>query len=502
MGERAILNWPVVYVHSVPVFALPWLYLPLAERRSGLLVPAPHHVRPQRLRASTQPVFFTLGRSYDLTFTPGYYTGASGRGPRARRRASPARSPASSASAGPRLLTEFRYVPSERTRGRATLGLSTISRPAAQPGGRSPSTGSGGVPTPRPSPTRAGCAARPPGSTSQDLGGGFHDRVDAAFVSDGFYTRDLTADIVARENQLPAQHRRALPPRGRPLRGAGGVAPPGPALALPVLGRGSHPRRDGSRPRPVDPRPHHPPAAARPHAGAARAPSSAAGGRRGCAWSSAASLPSAAFGGRGRGRPLQRPLGPARPRPGWRHRCAGGSRPQANGASTRGPRGPRPAGLLPAPVHLLRAGALCAADALAGAAPGLLCRRGLRRTWPSGATRWLGLVRTRSWRAPMTGKESPGATPWSPSVELRYVPAAGAASRRPVPPADRPPHLRRDRRRPPAPDRRPRAGLPPRRGRRGPGLYAHKGEQRPRSAAPAPRPGLRPDPPGPTFGGP
>ncbi|MGZ3461160.1 MAG: LPS-assembly protein LptD, partial [Archangium sp.] len=39
LGDHATLTWPVVYVHSVPVFALPWLYLPLAERRTGLLVP-------------------------------------------------------------------------------------------------------------------------------------------------------------------------------------------------------------------------------------------------------------------------------------------------------------------------------------------------------------------------------------------------------------------------------------------------------------------------------
>src|SRR6185295_13200438 len=76
MGERAILTWPVVYVHSVPVFALPWLYLPLAERRSGLLVPRPTTSSLFGFGID-QPVFLTLGRSYDLTLTPGYYTGSS-----------------------------------------------------------------------------------------------------------------------------------------------------------------------------------------------------------------------------------------------------------------------------------------------------------------------------------------------------------------------------------------------------------------------------------------
>jgi LPS-assembly protein len=35
----------------------------------------------------------------------------------------------------------------------------------------------------------------------QELGGGWYDRVDAFFLSDGFYTRDLTADVIVRENQ-------------------------------------------------------------------------------------------------------------------------------------------------------------------------------------------------------------------------------------------------------------------------------------------------------------
>jgi LPS-assembly protein len=204
MGERATLSWPVVYVHSVPVFALPWLYLPLAERRSGLLVPRPIFSGLNGF-VFEQPVFLTLGRSYDMTFTPAWFAGGGqedhllGKDPqgvdvvRRETRYSGVR--------GPRLLTEFRYVPSPHTSGRATLGLLYDLQPI-----RDPRFGTffreGGIPTeedfvrdPR------GLRGEASWQHVQDMGGGFYNRVDASVVSDGFYTRDLTADIIARENQ-------------------------------------------------------------------------------------------------------------------------------------------------------------------------------------------------------------------------------------------------------------------------------------------------------------
>ena len=68
-GERATLTWPVVSVYGVPVLFLPWAYLPLAERRSGLLVPRPDFTYLSGL-ALEQPLFLTLGESADVTFTP------------------------------------------------------------------------------------------------------------------------------------------------------------------------------------------------------------------------------------------------------------------------------------------------------------------------------------------------------------------------------------------------------------------------------------------------
>ncbi|WP_426751010.1 LPS-assembly protein LptD [Myxococcus sp. Y35] len=195
LGERATMTLPVVYVKSVPVFALPWIYMPLSQRRTGLLLPKP---TVSALNGFTleQPLFITLGRSYDLTFTPGYFSGGSDvvvDGVR-RMRAQGVK--------GPRLLTEFRYAPSERTRGRATLGFLYDLRPI-----RDPSTGEfyrrivDGVETSEFVDERRGLRGEASWQHTQDLGNGWHDRVDAAFVSDGFYTRDLTADVIVNNFQ-------------------------------------------------------------------------------------------------------------------------------------------------------------------------------------------------------------------------------------------------------------------------------------------------------------
>ncbi|MFP2910027.1 LPS-assembly protein LptD [Pyxidicoccus sp. 3LFB2] len=205
LGERATLSWPVVYVHSVPVFAVPWLYLPLAERRSGLLMPKPSFSGINGFTLE-QPVFFTLGRSYDVTFTPGYFMGA---GDQEKTLNNPetgtadlVREDPDRGVKGPRLLTEFRYTPSERTRGRATLGLLYDLRPI-----RNPIDGGyfreqvGDVRTLNIVPEARGLRGEASWQHLQELGSGWYDRVDASILSDGFYTADITADIIAREYQ-------------------------------------------------------------------------------------------------------------------------------------------------------------------------------------------------------------------------------------------------------------------------------------------------------------
>ncbi len=200
LDDHATLTWPVVYVHSVPVFALPWVYVPLAERRSGLLVPRPTTSGLNGF-SFEQPVFVTLGRSYDLTLTPAFYLGA----PEAEvSRWIPSTGetltrlePTRNGIRGPRLLTEFRYMPSRRTEGRATLGLLYDLKPV-----RNPVTGDYFLDAQHELiRERRGLRGEASLQHKQELGGGFHDRIDAFVVSDGFYTRDVTADIVARENQ-------------------------------------------------------------------------------------------------------------------------------------------------------------------------------------------------------------------------------------------------------------------------------------------------------------
>lgn len=205
LGERATLSWPVVYVRSVPVFALPWLYLPLAERRSGLLLTKPSFSGINGFTLE-QPVFFTLGRSYDVTFTPGYFTGGTDEVHSLYNESTgvegEVRETRYRGVKGPRLLTEFRYVPSEHTRGRATLGILYDVRPLRDPrdGGyfRELVDGKGTL-------NIVGGARGLRGEASwqhtQELGDGWYDRVDASILSDGFYTADITADIIAREFQ-------------------------------------------------------------------------------------------------------------------------------------------------------------------------------------------------------------------------------------------------------------------------------------------------------------
>ncbi len=192
-GERAVLTLPVIYVRGVPILAFPWLYLPMADRRSGLLMPRWGNARQSFFLE--QPVFVTLGRSYDLTFTPGYYFGGDDL----------------AGVQGPRLQTEFQYATSSvrSPPGRVTLDLVYDSNPRLQPltptpfQARDPVTGAllfddKNRPVPDRS-TRRGLRGSGSWRHAQELGGGFYDRVDASFASDGFYNQSLTADLITRE---------------------------------------------------------------------------------------------------------------------------------------------------------------------------------------------------------------------------------------------------------------------------------------------------------------
>ena len=169
-AERVAISNAVVRVKSVPVLWLPWISLPLTERQSGLLFTRPGF---SILNGFTleQPVFVTLGRSADLTLTPGLFTG--GTGPRG--------------VAGPRLGTEFRYAPSARATGRLVLGLLYDFRTRRDVE----------LAELREAGTQRGLRGELGWQHVQDFDAGFGARADLNLHSDGDYNRDLTVDVIA-----------------------------------------------------------------------------------------------------------------------------------------------------------------------------------------------------------------------------------------------------------------------------------------------------------------
>jgi LPS-assembly protein len=133
-GERAILTWPVLRVappfvdRTYPVFVFPWLYVPLGDRQSGLLVPLVGSTGASGFSLA-QPIFLTLGRSADATLTPEYAFGRAGSDVAAGK----------PAVRGPGLRLELRWAPAERSEGRAELAW--IHDLDAEPGGEHGSRG-------------------------------------------------------------------------------------------------------------------------------------------------------------------------------------------------------------------------------------------------------------------------------------------------------------------------------------------------------------------------
>lgn len=75
LDEGAWLFLPVFRAGVVPFMVLPVFYVPLGQRRSGLLVPRIRGIGNTITGLHlSEPLFLTLGRSADLTFEPGYMT--------------------------------------------------------------------------------------------------------------------------------------------------------------------------------------------------------------------------------------------------------------------------------------------------------------------------------------------------------------------------------------------------------------------------------------------
>ncbi|MFL5262663.1 MAG: LPS-assembly protein LptD [Anaeromyxobacteraceae bacterium] len=179
-GRGAFLAWPVLYVtprflfvhHPVPVLILPALYLPLADRQTGLLLPDVSTSAAAGVTVA-EPLFVTLGRSYDLTLTPHYAFGPSAR----------AQQDQGHGVKGFGVDLELRWAPAEGARGQLRVfeQHSVIDR---WPDG----------------------VARPPGmnrlALSFDHAQRFSDatylEVDGGLVNDPLYLADFTGDALLR----------------------------------------------------------------------------------------------------------------------------------------------------------------------------------------------------------------------------------------------------------------------------------------------------------------
>ena len=174
-GKRAILHWPIVRItprflfvdRPVPVLVVPWLYLPLGERQSGILIPVVGSTGATGFSIA-EPLYLTLGRSADATLTPEYAFGR-GRsdveeGKRAVR--------------GPGARLELRWAPAEAAEGRVELAW--LGDRDAEPGGDS------------------GDRWAATALHGQRLGEATRLEVAVRLAGDAVWVRDMTADVLAR----------------------------------------------------------------------------------------------------------------------------------------------------------------------------------------------------------------------------------------------------------------------------------------------------------------
>lgn len=174
-GRHATLSWPVLYVtprflfihRPVPVLILPWIFLPLGERQTGLLLPLVGSSGASGFSIE-QPVFVTLGRSADATVTPGYLFG--------RSRGDVEAGLPSVRGFGARL--ELRWAPAPGARGEVELHV--IHDLDREP------RGAGGW--------RLGVE----GAHAQRLAERLDMKLDLALASDPVWFRDATGDVLQR----------------------------------------------------------------------------------------------------------------------------------------------------------------------------------------------------------------------------------------------------------------------------------------------------------------
>ncbi|HET8538939.1 MAG TPA: LPS-assembly protein LptD [Anaeromyxobacter sp.] len=175
-GVRATLSWPVLRVtprflfvdHPVPVLVLPWLYVPLGERQTGLLLPEVDSPGSTGFTIG-QPLFVTLGRSADATLTPWYAWG---------RKRSQFESGAPSVR-GPGARLELRWAPAEGAEGQALL--SWVDDLDAEPNGES------------------GHRLAVTGRHAQRISERTSAQAAVRLFGDPLWLRDATADVLGRD---------------------------------------------------------------------------------------------------------------------------------------------------------------------------------------------------------------------------------------------------------------------------------------------------------------
>jgi LPS-assembly protein len=176
-GEGAWLWLPVIRVYGTPVFALPVMYVPLSDRKTGLLPILPSY-SAQNGWSIPIPVYVTLGRSADIEFDLGYTFGGSNPGVGIQ---------------GPTLNTTFRFTPSLDTRGTAELFLSYDLNPPRNPENGGVWAGEEALHTG----TRWGLTSQ----VVSGLGSGWTTRLDLNITSDAALTRDVATDVQVQANQ-------------------------------------------------------------------------------------------------------------------------------------------------------------------------------------------------------------------------------------------------------------------------------------------------------------
>jgi len=183
-GKSVVLSWPVIYVTPrflfidtpIPVLPLPWLYVPLSRRQTGLLFPFVNDGSRAGWELA-EPFFFTMGESWDATLTLGYAFGPSSSQIQGAATAVPG--PRDPGVRGVEGSAELRWAPVEGVSGEGKLYYmhDTLAYAWKPPSG-----------------DRLAVSLR----NQARLGRESFLNVDAALVGDAAYPQDFVADLLLR----------------------------------------------------------------------------------------------------------------------------------------------------------------------------------------------------------------------------------------------------------------------------------------------------------------